>query len=135
MREAQTDLRSEIIHLADAIDVLFDLKTVSASIYDKVKQFVSGEAGSMFSARAVAQFQKNLSYLDLLQLQAEGPEALLKERLPALWHDYSDKESKPSRSFSQESSITNPPSQLLIPWALPTKQGSWENTTGGMRVR
>lgn len=99
MREELTDLRSEIIHLADVIDVLFDLKTASASIYDSIKQFVYEEAGSLFSSRAVAQFQKNLSFQDFLQLQAEGPEVLLKERLPAVWHDYSDEEIKAIAEF------------------------------------
>ena len=99
MREDQTDFRSEVIHLADTIDALYDLKTASASIYNEIRQFVSGETGRLFTARAVAQFQGHISWQDLLQLQAEGPEALLKERLPAVSHDYSDEEIKAIAEF------------------------------------
>ena len=99
MREDQTDFRSEVIHLADTVDVLYDLKTASASIYDEIRQFVTGEAGRQFSTRAVAQFQGNVSFQDLLQLQAKGPEVLLKERLPAVWHNYSDEEIKAIAEF------------------------------------
>ena len=99
MREDQTNLRSELIHLADTVDVLYDLKSASASDFDEVRRFVSGEAGRLFSARAVTLFQNHISYQDLLQLQARGPEALLKERLPAVWHDYSDEEIKAIAEF------------------------------------
>ena len=98
MRGEQTDLRSEVIHLADAVDILYDLKTASASIYDKIRQFVSGQAGRLFSDRAVTQFQK-ISLQDILELQMKGPEVLLKERLPAVWHDYSDEEIKAIAGF------------------------------------
>lgn len=99
MRENQTDFRSEVIHLADAVDVLYDLKTASASICDEIRQFVSQEAGHLFSARAAAQFQAHVSYQDFMQLQDNGPEALLKARLPAIWHDYSDEEIKAIAEF------------------------------------
>ena len=99
MQEGQTDFRSEVIHLADAMDVLYDLKTASASTYDEIRQFVSGEAGRLFSARAVTRFQNHVFYQDLLQLQSKGPEVLLKERLPAVWHDYSDEEIKAIAEF------------------------------------
>ena len=99
MREEQTDLRSEVIHLADAVDVLFDLKTASASIYDEIRQFVSGETGRLFSVRSAARFQERISFQDISRLQAKGPEVLLKERLPAVWHDYTDEEIKSIAEF------------------------------------
>jgi HD-GYP domain-containing protein (c-di-GMP phosphodiesterase class II) len=99
MSEDQTDLRSEVIHLADAIDVLYDLKTASDSNYEEIRQFVSAQAGHLFTARAVTQFQEHVSYQDLLQLQTKGPEALLKESLPVVWYDYSDEEIKAIAEF------------------------------------
>ncbi len=99
MREGQTDLRSEVIHLADAIDVLCDLKTASASTYDEIGRFMSRETGRLFTARAVKQFQERVSYEDILELQARGPEVLLKERLPVVWYDYSDEEVKAIAEF------------------------------------
>ena len=99
IREEQTNLRSEVIHLADSIDILYDLKSASAAIYDEIRQFVSEEAGRLFSARAVTLFQDHVSCQDLLQLQAKGPKALLKERLPVIRHDYSDEEIKAIAEF------------------------------------
>jgi len=99
LREEQTDFRSELIHLADAVDVLYDLKTASSSVFDDIRQFVSKEAGRLFSARAAVQFQKHVSFQDILQLQAKGPEALLKECLPTVWYDYSDEEIKAIAEF------------------------------------
>lgn len=65
MREEQTNLRSELIHLADTVDVLYDLKNASASDFDEVRRFVSGEAGRLFSARTVTLFQNHISFQDL----------------------------------------------------------------------
>lgn len=92
MREDQTDLRSEVIHLADAVDVLYDLKTVTSADFDEIRSFVSEETGKMFSSRSSALFQKHVFFKDIQQLQKKGPEALLKEHLPAISYDYSDEE-------------------------------------------
>ena len=98
LRQDQTDFRSEIIHLADVADILYDLKNAEPAKFEEIRKFVSGEAGHLFSDRAAAQFQK-ISFKDILDLQAQGPEALLKEQLPAIWHDYSDEEVKAIAEF------------------------------------
>lgn len=92
LRQDQTDFRSEIIHLADTIDVLFDFKGATSAGFDKCRQFVSEQSGRLFSNRAAAQFRKNVSFGDITEMQAKGPEALLRERLPAVRHDYTDRE-------------------------------------------
>ena len=99
LRQDQTDFRSECIHLADAIDILYDLKTASSETFEKIREFVAGQTGHLFTERAAAQFLKNLSFQDILALQAKGPEALLKERLPLIRHDYSDEEIKAAAAF------------------------------------
>ena len=99
LRQEQTDFRSECIHLADAVDILYDLKSASSEAFDSIREFVAEQAGHLFSERAAAQFQKNLSFQDILDLQAKGPEALLKERLPLIRHDYSDDEIKAAAAF------------------------------------
>lgn len=92
MREDQTDLRSEVIHLADAVDVLYDLRTVTSSDFDEIRRFVAEETGKMFSLRSATLFEKHIFFKDVLQLQQKGPQVLLKERLPAVWYDYTDEE-------------------------------------------
>ena len=99
LRQEQTDFRSECIHLADAVDILYDLKSASSEAFDSIREFVAEQAGHLFSERAAAQFQKNLSFQDILDLQAKGPEALLKEGLPLIRHDYSDEEIKAAAAF------------------------------------
>lgn len=99
LSQDQTDFRSECIHLADAVDILYDLKTVTAASFEKIREFVAEQAGRLFSERAAAQFRKNLSFQDILDLQAKGPEALLKERLPLIRHDYSDEEIRAAAAF------------------------------------
>ena len=98
LRQDQTDFRSEFIHVADAVDILYDLKNAEPAGFEEIRKFVAGEAGHLFSDRAAAQFQK-IAFEDILDLQAKGPEALLKERLPAIWHDYSDEEIKAIAEF------------------------------------
>ena len=98
LRQDQTDFRSEFIHVADAVDILYDLKNAEPAGFEGIRKFVAGEAGHLFSDRAAAQFQK-IAFEDILDLQAKGPEALLKERLPAIWHDYSDEEIKAIAEF------------------------------------
>ena len=98
LRQDQTDFRSEFIHVADAVDILYDLKNAEPAGFEEIRKFVAGEAGHLFSDRAAAQFQK-IAFEDILDLQAKGPEVLLKERLPAIWHDYSDEEIKAIAEF------------------------------------
>ena len=98
LRQDQTDFRSEFIHVADAVDILYDLKNAEPAGFEGIRKFVAGEAGHLFSDRAAAQFQK-IAFEDILDLQAKGPEVLLKERLPAIWHDYSDEEIKAIAEF------------------------------------
>ena len=92
LTQDETDCRSEMIHLADVLDIWFDLRSLTAEAFDEIREFVAKEKGHLFSDCAVEQFQKKLSFQDILMLQEKGPEALLKERLPAIWHDYSDEE-------------------------------------------
>lgn len=99
LRQDQTDFRSEIIHLADTIDVLFSLRAATSASFDECRQFVSKQTGGLFSDRAAAQFLKNVSFQDIKELQARGPETLLKEQLPAIRHDYSDDEVKAIAGF------------------------------------
>ena len=77
LRQDQTDFRSEFIHVADAVDILYDLKNAEPAGFEEIRKFVAGEAGHLFSDRAAAQFQK-IAFEDILDLQAKGRRLLLK---------------------------------------------------------
>lgn len=99
LRQDQTSLQSELIHLADTVDLLYDLKTIRPEGFEGVRRFVAGETGRLFSERAAEQFERKVAFSDIKALQEEGPEALLKKRIPAVWHDYTDDEIKAIAEF------------------------------------
>ncbi|MBO5536064.1 MAG: HD domain-containing protein [Clostridia bacterium] len=99
LTQNQTNMRSEILHLADTVDLLFNLKAISSDDFDHISEFIRQESGRLFSDQSAARFLETLSFTDIRCMQEKGPEALLKERLPAVWHDYSDAEIKSIAEF------------------------------------
>ena len=99
LTQNQTNIRSEILHLADTVDLLFNLKTVGSDDFDRISEYIRKESGHLFSDRSAARFLETFSFADIRCMQEKGPEALLKERLPAVWHDYSDAEIKSIAEF------------------------------------
>lgn len=85
---------AQIIHIADMMDVLFDLKKLSEDEFidaiDKIKKL----SGKLFSKKMVDTLVASFTYNELKSLQTEGVIPYLKRNLKSEVYDYNEKEIK-----------------------------------------
>ncbi len=93
-KEFEINELSEIIHIADIYDVLFDLKTLNENDFIDSKEKIKSLKNTFFSEKMVDIFLKSVTYEDIKTLQAEGVIHFLKRNLCTYICDYSDKEIK-----------------------------------------
>lgn len=72
LTQNQTNMRSEILHLADTVDLLFNLKAISSDDFDHISEFIQQESGRLFSDRSAARFLETLSFTDIRCMQEKG---------------------------------------------------------------
>lgn len=89
---AETSLKSQILHLADSIDMNFRLATVTEAGFDEISQWVKSESGKMFSEAAVKFFCDGITYEKILRLQNTGAIDCLRREIHTEICDYSDEE-------------------------------------------
>ena len=94
IKEKDTNELSQIIHIADMMDVLFDLKTLNEKEFDEAIKKIKNLEGKLFSKKMVDTLCNSLSYNDILDLQKEGAVPYLKRNLKSYVYDYSDQEIK-----------------------------------------
>ena len=85
---------AEIIHIADMMDVLFDLKTLTKAQFDDAIGKITKLENKLFSKRMIDALVNSLSYDDILILQKQGVINFLKENLRSEICDYSDQQIK-----------------------------------------
>ncbi len=90
--EAETGLKSQMLHMADIVDMRYKLNTISKEEFDDLTDWVKSQSGKMFSKEAVDLFQKAIDYDKILYLQKEGDLALLNKELKTIVREYSDEE-------------------------------------------
>lgn len=88
----QTPLLARLIHLADNIDVEFDLNSVSRLKYEKVCNYLTKNIGILFDEIVVKAFMGAFPLEKMQQLQGENIEPLLHNCLPVIKIKYTDKE-------------------------------------------
>lgn len=89
LKASQTNLKSQLIHLSDATDMIFDLHEVDQAKYDRVCAFVEKNRGRMFSDQAVDLFHRAISLGVLEAMSLAGAEDLLRAETPMSMSDYS----------------------------------------------
>ncbi len=94
IKEKDTNELAQIIHIADMMDVLFDLKTLNEKEFDEAIKKIKNLEGKLFSKKMVDTLCYSLSYNDILDLQNEGAVPYLKRNLKSYVYDYSDQEIK-----------------------------------------
>ena len=93
-KEIDTPELSQIIHIADIFDVMFDIKNMSEDEFDNsILKFKSFE-NTLFSKKMVNTFTDAIKYSDIIDLNNKGAIKYLKENLVSYEKDYSDKEIK-----------------------------------------
>ena len=89
---SETTLKSQILRLADHIDMGNQLETMTNTEWEELRKWVQSRAGTMFSAEAAELFLKVVDYDKIAQLQDKGVLSCLREALPEETLDYSDEE-------------------------------------------
>lgn len=93
-KENETNEMSEIIHIADMMDVLFDLKHIDENEYKDAIKKIKGLEGKLFSKKMVDTLIEAVTYEDILDMQFVGVVPYLKKHLKSEIYDYSDDEIK-----------------------------------------
>lgn len=88
----KTSLESEVIHLADLIDVEFPFQSPAEYIYDNAKIFVENNIGKLFTKRAATLFEKIWSVNVIMEAQENGVENFLKKSMLPDERNFSDEE-------------------------------------------
>lgn len=89
---AETGLKTQILHLADMLDMRSNLSTMTEKEFEGLCAWVESQSGRMFSHDSVKLFQKAISYETILHLQSAGVLVCLQEDLPTDELYYSDEE-------------------------------------------
>lgn len=89
---AETGLKSQILHLADMVDMTTHLSTMTEAEFEKSAAWVQRQSGRLFSEAAVTLFQKAVTYQTILSMQTAGELNYLQRGLQTQVLDYSDRE-------------------------------------------
>ena len=89
---AETGLKTQILHLADEIDIHYNLSSLTESEFNRISEWVQSQSGKMFSEKAVQLFHDAVTYDKILYLENKGAFSSLKRELRTVTSDYSDEE-------------------------------------------
>ncbi len=89
-RAEETNVRSQILHLADSVDMGWKLAEMTQSSYQDMVEKIKKKEGKAFSAVSVKAFLESVSFSKIKEMQEKGVDACLREALPAQYHAYSD---------------------------------------------
>ena len=88
----ETNEMAQIIHIADMMDVLFELKNLTEAEFDEGIKKIKKLEGKLFSSKMVESLINSFTYSELKILQDVGVIPYLKENLESHIYDYSDDE-------------------------------------------
>ena len=92
MTVAETNLKAQILRLADYVDVACHLSTITRDGFEALCEKVISAKGTLFSEEAVDLFFKTVDYDRILRLHSEDILSCLHEELPKVVLDYPDEE-------------------------------------------
>lgn len=88
--EQETNLFSQIIHLADVLDLANDFPVMSQEEFDGVRRYVKSQAGAVFSHRAASLFMEHVTWERVEEMQEKGVLNMLKTLVPVIEKEYND---------------------------------------------
>lgn len=89
---AETGLKSQILHLADSVDMNFRLNAITEAEFDEITRWVQSNSGKLFSEAAVRLFCDGVTYGKIRYLQNAGTMECLRWKIPTETCDYSNEE-------------------------------------------
>ncbi|MCR5350151.1 MAG: HD domain-containing protein [Acholeplasmatales bacterium] len=93
-KDFETPELAQIIHIADMMDVFFDLKTITKDEFDKAMEKMKKLENKLFSKKMVDTLLKAVKYQDLVDMRNEGVIPYLKRNLKSYVYDYTDEQIK-----------------------------------------
>ena len=89
---SQTSLKSQILHLADTVDISRSLMSMQSIEFDSLLEWVKANSGKLFSKEAVELFEKAISFDDILYLQKNDVREFFMRELHATPCNYTNEE-------------------------------------------
>lgn len=89
---SETTLKSQILHLADIIDMTSRLTNMEITEFEELRRRVQEQSGVLFSSHAVELFRKAVDFDSIRNLQERGVLSCLQEEFETAVCDYSDGE-------------------------------------------
>lgn len=90
IKEEDTNEFAQIIHIADLVDVFFDLKTMTEYDFELAMKKIESFRGTLFSNKMVDTLLNSLRFEHIKYLQEHGVISFLKENVETEIKDYSD---------------------------------------------
>ncbi|MCR5462153.1 MAG: HD domain-containing protein [bacterium] len=92
IKESDTNELAQIIHIADLVDVFFDLKTLTEADFKKAMDKIASYRGTLFSDKMVDTLLNSLTYDHIKYLQNHGVIPFLRVNVKTEVKNYSDDE-------------------------------------------
>ena len=89
---ADTNLKTQILHLADEVDINSKMSAMTESEFIRISEWVQSQSGKMFSEDAVKLFLDAVTYDKIQYVRNRGAFASLKRGLRTVTDEYSDEE-------------------------------------------
>lgn len=89
---SETSLKSQILQLADMVDVTCKLEKMTEKEFGEISKWVRSQSGKMFSEEAAELFEKTIDFEKIRVLQSKSVIDVLKEQMKTKVCDYSDEE-------------------------------------------
>ncbi|MCM1127467.1 MAG: HD domain-containing protein [Lachnospiraceae bacterium] len=90
--DSETTLKSQILHLADVIDMTSRLNGMAITEFEELRRWVRKQSGGLFSGDAVELFLRAVNFDRLLDMQEGDALTYFQEEIETTFYDYSDGE-------------------------------------------
>lgn len=92
LKTAEIPLYARIIHIADIVDVAFDMSDMNYNKYQRILSFVDGSRGTRFDEEMVETFSQVCTYGELSRMDNEYIITLLHDALPVVPTEYTSED-------------------------------------------
>lgn len=89
---AETPLKSQILRLADEVDMTSRLTKITEDDFQKIRARVQSLSGKLFSKEAAELFSEYVTFEKIREIQQTSAKQFLRENLPEIPHDYTETE-------------------------------------------
>lgn len=88
----ETPMFAQLIHIADVVDVIFDISNMNYTKYGKIMKFVDDGRDSRFAGNVADAFCAVATYGELSRMDNDYIDKLLRRSLPVIPVDYTDED-------------------------------------------